>query len=263
MLLPLKRFALKVANGRHVHLTRHPSGEQLRDVLRIIKPFDIGVPLVRIGAEADGGYLVPDDMEGVECCFSPGVSTMADFELALARRGVRSYLADASVDGPPVAHPLFDFEKKFLGRHDEGNVMTLETWVNSKPVSGDMILQMDIEGAENDVLFAAPPSLLRRFRIIVIEFHELERLRSPDYLAYFRLLLEKLAQDFVVCHLHPNNWFQPVTIRGIEFPRLLEATFVRRDRARSLAPRSDFPHALDRANIPDRPDFALSRDWFA
>ena len=58
------------------------------------------VDLVRIGPTDDGGYLLPDVLDGIEACFSPGVGTCSDFELACAERGMQVFLADATVDGP-------------------------------------------------------------------------------------------------------------------------------------------------------------------
>lgn len=37
-----------------------------------VRPVDCGIELIRIGGEADGGYLIPNDLEGIEYCFSPG-----------------------------------------------------------------------------------------------------------------------------------------------------------------------------------------------
>ena len=32
------------------------------------KPFDLGHPLVRVGGEGDGGYLLPDILDGIKYC---------------------------------------------------------------------------------------------------------------------------------------------------------------------------------------------------
>ena len=259
----IERWAIRLAARRGFHVSRFSTEPEIRGLIKLLSPLDTGIPLLRLGGDHDGGYVVPDDLAGIDCCFSPGVSDVADFELSLANRGIRCFLADASVAGPPCSHPLFDFEQVFLGSRNSSKVMTLETWVSRKPAFGDLILQMDIEGAENDVLFDTPSSLLRRFRIMVIEFHGLERLRCPDYLAYFRLLLEKVSRDFRVCHVHPNNCHRPVVIHGIEVPRIIEVSFLRKDRGTRSSPRSDFPHPLDRPNVPGLPDVVLTRDWFA
>jgi len=46
------------------------------------------------------------------------------------------------------------------------------------PPQGDLILQMDIEGAEWSVLLNASEAILDRFRIVVLELHYLEHMRD-------------------------------------------------------------------------------------
>lgn len=263
MLRGLRRKLREVAShwGDGLFSSRSGDFERLFELLR---PVHTGRPLTRIGGHADGGYLLPDDFEGLRHCFSPGVAEKADLELVLAERGVKCFLADYSVDRAPVDHPNVEFDKKFLGKENAGPFMTLQSWVDSKGVSGDdMLLQMDIEGYEYDVLLSTPESTLRRFRIIAIEFHGLQKLSKPRRFAIFQQVCEKLAKDFVVVHMHPNNYAPPVVIRGVRVPPLMEITFLRKDRALFIEPRSDFPHALDQPNLSDRPDTPLPHEWFS
>ena len=65
--------------------------DQVQEFLRHLHPIEFN--LIRVGSEHDGGYLVPDDLESISSCFSPGVSTNADFETELARKGIPSFLA--------------------------------------------------------------------------------------------------------------------------------------------------------------------------
>jgi len=44
-----------------------------------LHPVPCGYELIRVGTANDGGYLIPDDVGGIAMCFSPGVSTNADF----------------------------------------------------------------------------------------------------------------------------------------------------------------------------------------
>ena len=60
----------------------------MRRVVDLLRPVDAGHRLVRIGAEGDGGYLLPDDLDRISACFSPGVDRTATFENALALRGI-------------------------------------------------------------------------------------------------------------------------------------------------------------------------------
>ena len=73
-------------------------------VLKFLHPVASPQPTIRLGPTGDGGYVTPDDLEGIVGCFSPGVSDQAGFELALADKGIRCFLADASVEQAPVNH---------------------------------------------------------------------------------------------------------------------------------------------------------------
>ena len=54
----------------------------LSSLIEILKPVAINKRFIRLGANADGGYLLPDDLEGVAACFSPGVADCVKFEEA-------------------------------------------------------------------------------------------------------------------------------------------------------------------------------------
>lgn len=220
--------------------------------------------MIRIGGEVDGGYVVPDDFEGVTLCFSPGVDRNADFELDLKRRyGISSYLADYSVDGPPAGIDPKFFTKAFIGRrpHD-ARYLDFDEWVRSNATAADrdMILQMDIEGGEYEVLETADIDLLKRFRIIVVEFHKLDRLAERKIYTRFSSVIARLLPHFRVVHIHPNNNGPIGKVGSVECPCLLEITFARRDRQYDPAPSPSVPHPFDRKNV-DRPDIVLPSPW--
>ena len=68
-------------------------------LLDILKPRDPGCAFVRLGGPHDGGYLIPDDLDGIVACFSPGVDQTSAFERDCLDRGMALYLSDASVTG--------------------------------------------------------------------------------------------------------------------------------------------------------------------
>jgi hypothetical protein len=130
--------------NRNIWISRTTDEKQLIDFFESVRPKTTNYPLIRIGGNTDGGYLVPDDMEGIDACFSPGVSDVADFENDLAKRGIRCFLADYSVEEPPLKNKLFEFDKKYLGTKNNEIFMTLESWIKLKaPSAKDAILQMD------------------------------------------------------------------------------------------------------------------------
>lgn len=234
----------------------------LRNFFKMVHPVSTNHPLIRIGCDGDGGYLVPDDLEGITACFSPGVSTVADFELSLAERGIPCYLADYSVERAPVQHPLISFEKKFLGLQNNEIFTTLDAWVAAHtPNRTDFLIQMDIEGAEYDVLFDVSEETLRKCRILVIEFHHLDRLINNEGFRFLNLIFTKLDKYFKVLHIHPNNCAPSYTYDEFEIPPIMEFTFLRRDRISSESTIQKFPHKLDRANLPNRSDVELPSCW--
>jgi len=124
-----------------------------------------------------------------------------------------------------------------------------------------LLLQMDIEGAEYEVLLSTPIELLSSFRIIVLELHWLERLFDPFAFGIMRSCFEKLLSRFYVVHAHPNNCGGMIEYNGIQLPDVMEMTFYNRNRSRPGEYRSDYPHALDADNCPHRPAMPLPACW--
>jgi len=244
-------------------ISRATEPSVLADFMRSVRPLETNHDLIRVGGETDGGYLIPNDLEGVEACFSPGVSSCADFEMDLARRGIRCFLADYSVESPPVSHPGIHFEKKYLGQTDDSTYTTLESWVGRRaPHQREFILQMDIEGGEYPVIIDTSSETLRKFRILVIEFHEMESLYVKWGFNLINLTFKKVLKDFEVVHIHPNNYMKPVVYGPYAIPPYLEFTFLRKDRITKRRPALTFPHPFDRENVAGKGDIPLPSCWY-
>ena len=242
------------------------SREQLAQFFDRLHAVDPGLPMIRLGGDGDGGYVIPDDLEGLAACFSPGVSDVADFELGLAERGVPSFMADASVEGSPSQHPLLDFEPTFVGTEDAPGWTTMESWMSRKgpaPEAGDLLLQMDIEGAEWPVLASMDRATLVRFRMIVLELHDVHRVFLRSGLEEVQSVLTKLLADFDMVHLHANNNLQPVRLHGYEVPPVLEMTLLRKDRVRDGSAVAPLPHPLDARCNAFVPELVLPSYWYA
>jgi len=236
-------------------VSRQVEPERQRGLLAAVSPVGTEHPLIRIGGDADGGYLIPDDLDGISACFSPGVSDQSSFEEELLARGIRCFQVDGSVERSPVqANPLVEFECKFLGPTTEGNFITLADWVGEKQIEGDLLLQMDIEGAEWLVLASTPDQLLERFRIICVEFHGLEHVFEPFAFDLMEMVLLKLARQFEVVHIHPNNWCEVAAVsKRYRVPGVMEYTFLRKDRVKRKTGIGELPHPLDRDCRPGAP----------
>ncbi len=248
---------------RGIFISRVTSDEDLRKFFEMVRPIATKKDLIRIGGSGDGGYLLPDDLDDIEACFSPGVAETTTFEEDLARGGIKSFLVDYSVEAPPVKNKFFSFERKFLRDTNDGKYIRLEDWVQNNTVSeeNDLLLQMDIEGVEFSVILDTPLSLFRRFRIMVIEFHSMDMIFSKQAFPFINQVFKKLTKDFTVVHIHPNNCY-PVVSRGdFDVPVFIELTFYRKDRVENSERELVFPHALDVSNVKDNEDIILPECW--
>jgi hypothetical protein len=225
---------------------------------------------MRIGDNCDGSYLVPEDLSGIAACFSPGVNNFKHFEDTLVDAyGIDSHMCDFSSDVHRFRTPLKEgrqtFQKKWLDVRTEGDNISLDDWIGDKSPSGDLLLQMDIEGAEFRNLLSASDAALARFRIIVLEVHALEYMRSALVLRnVISPFFKRLAGFYSVIHAHPNNCCGDFVIPGtsIRIPNVLELTYIRKDRLDPPRYPPLLPHPLDVSrNVQGKPPLFLGEEW--
>lgn len=242
--------------------------------------------LVRIGAENDGGYVVP--LEGVAAanallsfglshdwtferdfkrhnakalihCYDHTVSllTAVQFSVGQLLRFVLLFRASAL----PKAFRWIDYLlffrvdrihfKQRIWRDHQDNSATVADAFGRLPAQCQVFVKMDIEGSEYRVL----EDLLRHSGTIVamaIEFHDVDIVSG-----LFNSLIEKAKRDFHIVHIHGNNMGG---IAPFNFPIAPEITFLNK-RFYNSAPspsRSRYPiPGLDRPNHPGLPDFVF------
>jgi hypothetical protein len=259
----LHSLGMEVVSSSHGFAANKTSHESLLSLIISLRPRKTDLLLVRLGPHGDGGYLVPDDLDGIYSLFSPGVSSISGFEKDCAPMGMKVYMADRSVDAPAEAHESFEFTKKYIGCVDDESYMTLDAWVaESVPANceEDLILQMDIEGSEFESILSTSTDLLRRFRVIVVEFHSLDQLWSRPFYDLASRAFAKLLQFHSCVHIHPNNCCGSLVCDGVEIPRIAEFTFLRNDRGVSTEYVLSLPSPLDEDNTSN-PTLALPAVW--
>lgn len=109
----MKRLVRELIAPNH-HLARLSKKEELAEFLQLAKVKGCRHPLRRVGPARDGGYLLPDDLEGIVACISPGVDVETGFDLEIAELGIPVFMADASVEGPAIEHANFHFQPMFI-----------------------------------------------------------------------------------------------------------------------------------------------------
>jgi hypothetical protein len=229
-------------------------------VLRLLKPRKaVGYQKVRVGTNGDGGYVQIDDFAGICRAFSFGVSTNDDWDLAIANRGIPVEQFDYSVTQAPSRHPLLRFHQLMISSKNSPTTATLPDLVarHSESDESDLILKVDIEGAEWEVFDSASEMTLSKFSQIICEFHGLSRLRRPDFRARVRRVLEKLDRVFAPVHVHANNYGGLSILANIPVPRHLEISFANRLRYDFADCEETFPTPLDVPCAPFLNEIAL------
>lgn len=259
----LKPYITKALAFANVFPTRMTDPSNLRILLTTLHPISPEKELIRLGHQGDGGYLVPDDLTGISACFSPGVSRISGFEKDCADCGMKVFLADKSVDRPAEEHKLFHFSKKFIGAISNDDFMTLDSWVDTSlsDRDSDLLLQIDIEGYEYEVFLSTSEVLMRRFRIIVAEFHQLDQLWNKPFFNLASRTFEKILKTHSCVHIHPNNCRGSIKKDGIEIPKTMEFTFLKSDRIDHCSYQQNFPNPLDCENTANAP-LPLPSCWY-
>jgi hypothetical protein len=215
-----------------------------------------GHKLIRLGGENDGGYLVPELLlKEIKYLFSLGVSNETSFEEDCYKKKITPLLLDGTIDynGP------FNFIKKNLNFFFDNKNITLREWLNTANIEeneNNLMLKIDILGNEWDILDNIELSLLKKFKIIVINFYLFAKSRDLEKISN---VFSKLNKDFTICHIHPNNnGFNFVNVKGFEIKSRYEFTYINNN---SLSERKklpySLPHVLDRPNDKGMKDSVL------
>jgi hypothetical protein len=198
----------------------------------------LGVPLIRIGSAADGGYVIADTLKVVDFVISIGVGRNIDAESFLGNLGIAGVMFDGTIEKLPELVPNFEWiQKNLYGRNDEHlidpSTATNYDFVDSiyiiqeRLLFKNIILKIDCEGSEYSILEEIRPSLYRDCIQIVIEFHNVIRQlrKSPGRLS---AIFEKLQETHALIVVHPNNFGASINLDETDYPDVLEMTWMRK-----------------------------------
>jgi hypothetical protein len=229
---------------------------------RLLSPLSTDeISKVRVGSDADGGYVLLNDFGSIHSALSFGVGQEMTWDLELARKGISVHQFDHTIDAPPAHHDLITFHRRRIAPA-QGDMS--ESLASALSLAGNQpsIVKMDIEGDEWDVLEATDSACLRTVAQFVCEFHGFERIDEDDWYAKATRVLRKIQETFAVVHVHANNYGLLRTRGNIAFPDILEVTFANRE-FYTLRPSDEiFPTELDAANRSDLPDIFLGAFQF-
>jgi len=235
--------------------------EELLGLLERVRPWQMASHAkVRIGAPADGGYVLPESARRSNLVVSIGIGDEVSFDDEMARQGALVLQFDHTIERSPSAVPGIVFHRAGWGPRDEGPLRSLATMTRQIDWSKARhpVLKFDVEGAEWEALDALAPEELARFEILTGEFHDFHRLGERAHFERVQRVFDKLARTHRVVHLHANNSGGMVMLAGIPMPVLLELSFMRLDAARFHGHSTEpIPGPLDHPNLPQLPDLQL------
>jgi len=209
--------------------------EEIDRVFKNLIPKQTDHELIKIGGQGDGSYVIPNDLLGIRLVVSPGYGGIMNFEQELQERGIPSLILDKKVPEVKVKGIIFvpkflsmcsDVEKQEISLSD-----VLSEFVEDS-ITESFLLQMDIENDEWLILNSVDKSTLKKFRIMVIEFHSLPLMRFPWMLErIISPVFDKILNEFTVVHLNQNTASGSWTVDGKTwYPDTIEVTFIRNDR---------------------------------
>ena len=182
---------------------------ELKDIYSLIYPVSTGYKLIRLGERGDGGYLIPNCLEGIEMCFSPGTAEQFQFELDLDRIfNIPSIMCDPSIERPKGLSEKLSFEKLSIGYENKNGMIKLSSWIKKhiEPKENSLMLSLDIEGGEWKVFMEEDHSFLKNFKIMTFELHFLSYLHDTEFVKdYFIPVINNIKSKFDIVHVHPQN----------------------------------------------------------
>ncbi|WP_153712137.1 FkbM family methyltransferase [Eikenella corrodens] len=234
------------------------------ELLEILRPYDcIGIDKIRTGSKNDGGYVMlnPNSLEKV--AYSFGVSTESPWDLEMAEKGLKVYQYDGTIDSPPDIHPNLFFHKKNISSPSNSTELTK----NIGQIFNDLnhhheqniILQIDIEGAEWSFFEEIREDEILKFSQIIIEWHDLTPL-NPKFHRYLDIL-RKVSKTHIPIHVHMNNYgLERNTRVGMLFyADAFEVSYVRKKDYEFKPSLGFYPTSLDTPCNPRWPDIPIGK----
>lgn len=217
--------------------------------------------LARIGGQNDGGYVMLDDFKQGDIAYSFGIGDNIVWDKDMADRGAKVYCYDPTVKELPEEYEGLEFYRIGIASDDavKNRMLSLETILknNGHEDCKNMILKMDVEGAEWDFLESTSSETLSKFSQMTFEMHDVTNLLRQENVIG---ILQKIRKTHEPVWVHANNVGGVECADGVEIPPLLEITFASKQRYGLRDTRYSCPIDLDKPNVDMYMDVELN-DW--
>lgn len=222
----------------------------IASLLSLLTPWEVGPQgKIKYGNHyGDGGYVMMKTVRPEQVVYSFGIGQNPAFDLDLARRGNLVYMFDHTIERVSAEHENFRFYREGIAGTDDPakSLYSLDHYmIRFGHEQSDMILKIDVEGAEWESILATPDARLCQFEQIVFEFHRFHLIEDVKLRALIAGALEKLNRHFTLHHVHANNFADVTTCGGLAVCPVIETSYVRSDLVERRPSRTVFPTGLD------------------
>jgi hypothetical protein len=208
---------------------RNSNSTKIDQLISILAPWQYRGEIDRYGGGGDGSYILPTDIVNKESFLvSGGLGDNNNFEIQLARLGIKGFQIDNSITKPPKNHKNLNFVSKTLGALDDKESISLKTLINNVSINKAVIVKLDIEGGEIEALRSLPMNILQKITCLSMELHSISSLLDNNKI--LEMLKHLNLSGFRSIYLQANNGCLTYTMSGYLIPDNMEATFVKKNR---------------------------------
>lgn len=232
----------------------------------ILNTYNTNKNLVRIGPKNDGGYVIVKEID-YDLYLTCGIAGDTRFDNTILNMypNLPAYGFDGYINKlPNGASKKINFIKKNISDIDDEKNTTLKEYLSNY---NNILLQMDIEGAEFKWLNCLSNENISKFSQILLEVHW-----PFDNFRYNAL--KKLNNTHYLVHIHGNNYcnrdftdkdigrsydgkilINNPNLTPISLPEVMELTYIRKNLVNNIEQINySFPRNFDNPNNPKAKD---------
>ena len=202
-------------------------------------------------------------LSNIDVLYSYGIENDITFEKEFCTTyGSIARLYDHTIEKLPEEHDYLHYKKEGVGPEKADMLNTVESHIlENGDQDKNLLLKMDVEGAEWQTLLQMPEHILKKFQQITIEIHHLgSGNRDVADVELKAAVLNKLRDSFYLYHVHANNCGAIYIQQGFQCPETLELTYINKDSitvSESTEYNMSFPHIADNPNNPYKKEIIL------
>jgi hypothetical protein len=262
--LETKEFIIQTSADL-IDFRSNPKGkndERLLELLKMMTVFTVpDHSLMRMGGPNDGGYIM--SLPKNSCtAISLGVGPNVSWDKQMVSLGHRVEMFDPTIWRPPVKVAGAKFHRIGVVGNLEGKKnldlrQLSDLRVLCEPYGRNLILKIDVEGAEWFSFANSTKLELDNYQQILVEFHDLNKISDESRWDLMRKAIANLCDSHFPIHIHANNYSKLIRFGNYWFPDALEVSFLRKTEVSSRNIATSVRSQFDQPNCPELPDWNL------